>query len=114
MDFIYNNGWNHRGVWHITNNLEKTETPASTEDKCWNALKITYIKPAFVTYRGDSICGQTDKLKTGGLDWGKDRVTPNGQVRQYKAVRPEVVIGLDGYIPGPLCSRCAKQAGIKF
>lgn len=117
MDFIANDGsYAHRGVWHVTDNLTKKEIPAKSERKFY-APDQTYLfeSEATVEYTGDAICGQKDKMKVGGLHWGIWTKLPDGTHRSYsRAKRAEVVIGLDGYIPGPLCSRCAKKAGIKF
>ncbi len=116
MDFINNDGsYAHRGVWHITDNLTSEHHAASTTEREWRTAEfIQYVKPEYIDYRGDAICGQVKGMRQGGLNWGKAReIDGQHSVITYRAKRPDIVIGLDGYIPGPLCSRCAKKAGIE-
>lgn len=117
MDFIANDGsYAHRGVWHVTDNLTKTEIPAKSERKFYShGTDYLFESEATVEYRGDAICGQKNGMVVGGHHWGLWSTLPDGTRRCFnRAKRPEVVIGLDGYIPGPLCSRCAKKANIQF
>jgi hypothetical protein len=118
-DFIANDGsYAHRGVWHVTDNLEVKHYEASIEDRKWGDNHTTrYIKPAHDVYTGDAICGQKDKMREGGLDWGRYSDGEDGvRVLTYRARRANVVRDAltvpDQFIPGPLCSRCAKKAGI--
>jgi hypothetical protein len=117
MDFIANDGsYAHRGVWHVTDNLTAKEIPALTERKTYGPdSTYLYEREASVEYTGDAICGQKDGMRVGGHHWGYWKTLKDGTKRcLYRAKRPEVVFGLNGYIPGPLCSRCAKKAGIEF
>lgn len=117
MDFIANDGsYAHRGVWHVTDNLTKTEIPAKTENKVYGPdTHYLFVSEATVEYTGDAICGQKNRMKVGGHHWPIWTKLPDGTRKAYsRAKRPEVVLGLDGYIPGPLCSRCQKKAGITF
>jgi hypothetical protein len=119
MDFIANDGsYAHRGVWHITDNLKRVDIPAKTEDKQYGPGGVIYrhIDDAYSVYTGDAICGQKNQMREGGLSWVSSyRIKPVDGVKNIhrRALRPNVVIGIDGYIPGPLCSRCAKKADIE-
>ena len=118
MDFIANEGTGaHRGVWHITDNLTSKEIPAYTEDRDFGYGIYHYIHEFTIEYHGDAICGQIDNMEQGGYHGAiyKRNSPVEGETKSiYRAKRADIVIGLDGYIPGPLCSRCAKKAGIEF
>ena len=118
MDFIANDGsYAHRGVWHITDNLQETFVPASTEtrESRWSETgTLTYIKPEHTVYTGDAICGQKRKMREGGLDWGrysKDHSTLTYRVKRANVIK-DITTVPDQFIPGPLCSRCARKAGL--
>jgi hypothetical protein len=118
VDFIANDGsYAHRGVWHITDNLTVKEIPAFAERRpSYNPdSTFLYEREASIEYTGDAICGQKDGMIVGGNFWVHWTKLKDGTRHcLVRAKRPDVVFGLDGYIPGPLCSRCAKKAGIEF
>jgi hypothetical protein len=116
-DFIANDGsYAHRGVWHITENLKVEDKPAETSTREWKpGHTVTYIRPAHTIYTGDAICGQVKGLREGGLDWGrhsKDNTTITYRAKRANVLRDALNVP-DQFIPGPLCSRCAKKAGIE-
>lgn len=118
-DFIANDGsYAHRGVWHITDNLKVETFPAETTERSWKAgHTVQYVKPEYTMYTGDAICGQKDKMREGGLDWGRHReVSDTLTVITYRVKRANVIRDIttvpEQFIPGPLCSRCARKAGL--
>ena len=124
MDFINNDGsYAHRGVWHITDNLTQEVVPGRETSyvSTWREPNVTFVDiyPEYIKYKGDAICGQRDGITQGKTDWGSGKYSRKPDaggrvVTRHRVIRPDVVFGLDGYIPGPLCSRCAKKAGLEF
>lgn len=118
VDFIYNDGSAaHRGVWHVTDNLVVTQHPAEQRPFFGGAAGY-FDNPAYETATGDAICGQRDRIKTGRMgyfysDWKKPVVDGKRVVRG----RPERAMYLRDSAdrpPMPLCSRCAKKAGVDY
>lgn len=126
LDFIYNEGsYAHRGVWHVTDNLEVKHFEASdiTEHGYGSRLERT-ITPAYEVAKGDAICGQVDGMQTGSAVYsnlmyqspdGSTHRAPSGPddilLIRRRAHRANYQRGLDNP-PGPLCSRCEKKAGL--
>lgn len=119
VDYIYNDGsYAHRGVWHVTDNLEVTVHPARVREDKYPHASVTYRNedPEYETATGRAICGQKDRISTGGRDaYYSDYKKP--AVDGVKTIRGRAVRALyqrGGNPPMPLCSRCARKAGVDY
>lgn len=118
IDFIHNDGsYAHRGVWHVTENLTVEHHPArETTRELRPGRKVTHRFEETTTYRGDAICGQASRLQQGGHDWArlvKEESTEDHPVYLSRRVRhPSYIRTTADNAPGPLCSRCARKAGV--
>lgn len=117
LDFIYNDNYDRRGVWHITDNLEVKVIPASIrmwEEPGYRAKWSTsheYRYPECEIAKGDAICGQVT-CTTGSVNILHTPIR-EGTIAIYRGrVRPAYYQrGLDNP-PQPLCVRCARKAGL--
>jgi hypothetical protein len=129
-NFILNEGSTaHRGVWHVTDDLEVNSYPAVTDVRTFERYggaipsfypvgtqKVMDAKCAYVEARGLPICHQAGLLRSGRREtsYGHNRLNEHGEyivktraLPAYYAISPE-------HAPMPLCTRCAKKAGIDW
>ncbi len=115
LDFIYNEGSAaHRGVWHVTDNLDVKVHEAHEESQTYRNVTFKHEYPKYEVATGQFICGQGTARTGRAL----------GSYRAYTKEPVEGVVtiphtvhralyqrGLDN-VPEPLCSRCRKKAGL--
>lgn len=117
LDFIYNDNYDRRGIWHITDNLEvfvveeRTRQHDGLAYRARWATKSIYVFPQHEVAKGDAICGQVS-CRTGGVNMLYTPKRENTTAIFTARIRPAYYQkGLDNP-PAPLCSRCAKKGGL--
>jgi hypothetical protein len=110
LDFIYNDNYDHRGVWHVTDNLTVEVFPAKVVENQYGDTTYRYLYDEYEQAKGKFLCGQGSAI-TGSTGWGDYRtpVVDGVKTLRRKARRALYQRGLDNP-PAPLCSRCAKKA----
>jgi len=115
LDFIFNKS-KYGGVWHVVENLvattfglEKTTRIGGDGRPYW------VVREAAIQFEGDPICHQGGKLIAGGRDWGHwENYGKPDETLIFKAVKQRLYAHGIENMPMPLCTRCARKAGINL
>jgi hypothetical protein len=131
-DFIYNNGsYAHRGVWHVVEGEieweDVEERTATYKSDYFNETSITHYPkveraiakakvmcPAFNSYENNK---QPLRVVLYDYDHGGGSRKPLAEHRTIERTakiryNPSLVFENPEWVPAPLCSRCAKKAGL--
>jgi hypothetical protein len=113
-DFIFNRS-TYGKVWHVVENVKIETFPAEVIEEPGSGvppLPWQRVKPACMTFKGKAICNQVGTLTAGGLDRGHwTRFNKPGMQLVYKAAK-RLYRHTDTDIPEPLCTACARKAGL--
>lgn len=123
VKFVYNDGSSaHRGVWHMVKDakVQVVEKKVTEYDSSYYNEKYINVHPEHEVHTVTTMCGQPRAIVTGNRskwprnNWSRKPSAEHRDVeRVVKYLPPQYWPAGPEFPPQPLCSRCAKKAGVE-